>query len=85
VEAGFPALQYDGLVGLFASTAMPAERREQIAGDVQAVMADPDLAAKIAATGQIVSPGTSAEFARAIAEQSVAFKAIAGSLGPPNP
>jgi tripartite-type tricarboxylate transporter receptor subunit TctC len=85
VEAGFPALQYDGLVGLFASTAMPAERREQIARDVQAVMADPDLATKIAATGQIVSPGTSTEFARAIAEQSVAFKAIAGSLGPPNP
>lgn len=85
VEAGFPALQYDGLVGLFASAAMPAERRERIASDVQAVMADPDLAAKIAATGQIVSPGTSAEFARAIAKQSVAFKAVAGSLGLPNP
>lgn len=85
VEAGFPALQYDGLVGLFASTTMPAEQREQIARDVQAVMADPALVAKIAATGQIVSPGTSAEFARAIVEQSAAFKAIAGSLGLPNP
>jgi tripartite-type tricarboxylate transporter receptor subunit TctC len=80
-EAGFPALQYDGLVGLFGNTAMPVEWREQIAGDVQAVIADPAFAGKIAATGQIVSPGTSAEFARAIEEQSRAFKAIARSLG----
>jgi tripartite-type tricarboxylate transporter receptor subunit TctC len=81
LEAGFPALQYDGLVGLFASTAMPVERREQIAGDVQAVIADLAFGAKIAATGQIVSPGNSAAFARAIEEQSRAFKAIARSLG----
>jgi tripartite-type tricarboxylate transporter receptor subunit TctC len=82
-EAGYPALQYDGLVGLFATTAMPAERREQIGGDVRAVIADPVVAERIAATGQIVSPGTSAEFARAIAEQSGTFKAIARSLGLP--
>jgi tripartite-type tricarboxylate transporter receptor subunit TctC len=81
VEAGYPALQYDGLVGLFASTAMPAERREQIGADVRAVMADPAVAARITATGQIVSPGTAVEFAQAIAEQAIAFKAIAGSLG----
>lgn len=80
-EAGYPALQYDGLVGLFASTAMPAERRDQIAADVQAIISNPAFAAKIAATGQIVSPGTPAEFARAIAEQSATFKAIARTLG----
>jgi tripartite-type tricarboxylate transporter receptor subunit TctC len=84
VEAGYPALQYDGLVGLFSNAAMPAERREQIASDVQTVIADPAFAAKIAATGQIVSPGTSAELARAVAEQSAAFKAVARSLGLPS-
>src|SRR5262249_44210367 len=55
VEAGYPALRYDGLVGLFTSTAMPSERRAQVASDVQAAIADPAVAAKIAATGQIVS------------------------------
>lgn len=81
LEAGYPALQYDGLVGLFAGTATPGGRREQIAADVQAVLADPALAARIAGTGQVVTPGSSAAFAHAIAEQSAAFKAIAGSLG----
>jgi tripartite-type tricarboxylate transporter receptor subunit TctC len=81
VEAGYPALQYDGLAGLFATGAMPAAQRERIAADVQAAIADPAIAAKIAATGQIVSPGGPAEFANAIAEQSAAFTAIAKSLG----
>jgi tripartite-type tricarboxylate transporter receptor subunit TctC len=77
VEAGFPALQYDGLVGLFANSAMPIELRERIAAEVRAVIADPATAARIAATGQIVSPGTPSEFANSIAEQRANFAAIA--------
>jgi tripartite-type tricarboxylate transporter receptor subunit TctC len=80
-EAGYPALQYDGLVGLFATAAMPVVLRERIAGDVRAVVADPATAARIAATGQVVSPGSPAEFGSSIAEQSAAFVAIAKSLG----
>jgi tripartite-type tricarboxylate transporter receptor subunit TctC len=79
-EAGFPTLQYDGLVGLFATAGMPVERRERIARDVRAVVADPAIAARIAVTGQIVAPGTPAEFASAIEEQRAAFAAIAKSL-----
>jgi tripartite-type tricarboxylate transporter receptor subunit TctC len=80
-EAGYPALQYDGLVGLFATAGMPVELRERIAGDVRAVIANPAIAARIAGTGQIVAPGTPAEFARSIDGQRVAFTAIARSLG----
>jgi tripartite-type tricarboxylate transporter receptor subunit TctC len=79
-EAGYPTLQFDGLVGLFATAGMPAELRERIADDVRAVVADPALAARIAATGQIVSPGTPAELASSIEEQLAAFKAIAKFL-----
>jgi tripartite-type tricarboxylate transporter receptor subunit TctC len=79
-EAGYPALQYDGLVGLFATAAIPAALRERIAGDVRAVAADPAVAARIAATGQVVSLGSPAEFASAIAEQSATLTAIAKSL-----
>jgi tripartite-type tricarboxylate transporter receptor subunit TctC len=79
-EAGYPALQFDGLVGLFATARMPVELRERIAGDVRAVIADPAVATIVAGTGQIISPGSRAEFARAIEEQLIAFTAIAKSL-----
>jgi hypothetical protein len=45
-----------------------------------AVIADPAIAARIAVTGQIVAPGTPAEFARSIEEQRAAFGAIAKPL-----
>jgi tripartite-type tricarboxylate transporter receptor subunit TctC len=80
-EAGYPAVQYDGLSGLFATAAMPPALRERIAGDARAAIADPAIAARIAATGQVVSPGGPAEFASSIAEQSAAFIAIAKLLG----
>jgi tripartite-type tricarboxylate transporter receptor subunit TctC len=59
---------------------MPVELRERIAGDVRAVIADPAVATIVAGTGQIVSPGSPAEFARSIEEQLTAFTAIAKSL-----
>ena len=80
IEAGYPTLQYDGLVGLFATAGMPVELRERIAGDVRAVIADPTVATRVAGTGQIVSPGTPAEFASSIEAQLTTFAAIAKSL-----
>jgi tripartite-type tricarboxylate transporter receptor subunit TctC len=80
VEAGYPALQYDGLVGLFASAGMPAELRERIGGDVRAAITDPAVATIVARTGQIVSPGTPTEFAHSIEEQLTAFAAVAKTL-----
>jgi tripartite-type tricarboxylate transporter receptor subunit TctC len=59
-EAGYPALQFDGLVGLFAAPGMPIDVRTRIATDTLTVAADPAFAARVAATGQIVS-GTAAE------------------------
>jgi tripartite-type tricarboxylate transporter receptor subunit TctC len=79
-EAGYAALEYDGLVGLFATSGMAAELRERIAGDVRAVVADPAVAARVAATGQIVSPGTADEFAASIEAQRTRFAAIAQAL-----
>jgi tripartite-type tricarboxylate transporter receptor subunit TctC len=76
-EAGFPALQFDGLVGLFANSEMSIELRDRIAREVRDVLADPAVAMRIAATGQIVSPGTPAEFANSIAEQRASFAVIA--------
>src|SRR6266852_3494699 len=42
-EAGFPALEMEGLVGLFSSPAISAERREKIGADIVAVADDKDI------------------------------------------
>jgi tripartite-type tricarboxylate transporter receptor subunit TctC len=78
-EAGYPNLAFDGLAGLFTTKVLPEALRERIADDVRAVM-DAEVAAKIAATGQIVSFGTPAEFAASIAAQRAQFAAISKAL-----
>jgi len=80
-EAGFPDLTFDGLVGLFCTREMPADVRERIAADVRAVAADPTIQARLAATGQAVSPGNPAEFAVAIDEQRAQAARVARTLG----
>ncbi len=66
---GFPELTFDGLIGLFGPRDMPAAVRDRIAADIKEVMADPAIASRLTATGQLVSPGTGAEFAESIEEQ----------------
>jgi tripartite-type tricarboxylate transporter receptor subunit TctC len=80
-EAGFPALTFDGLVGLFGQRSMSKEARDRIAADIKAVAADPTVAARLAATSQVVSPGTAAEFAASIEEQRAKLAAVAQQLG----
>jgi tripartite-type tricarboxylate transporter receptor subunit TctC len=80
-EAGFPELTFDGLVGLFSTRDMPAEIRERIAAEVRAVAADPAIQTRLASTGQVVSPGTPAEFTAAIDEQRAQAARVAKTLG----
>jgi len=80
-EAGYPALQFDGLVGLFAAPGMPINVQTRITSDTLAVAAEPVFAERVAATGQIVSPGNPAEFAASIEEQRAKFATIARAIG----
>jgi len=80
-QAGFPDLTFDGLVGLFGPKDMPAAVRDHIAADIKAVVSEPAVAERLTATGQVVSPGSSAEFAAAIEEQRAKLAAIAQRLG----
>jgi tripartite-type tricarboxylate transporter receptor subunit TctC len=48
---------------------MPPATREKIAADVIDVLKDPSIRDKLTATGQVVNPGTPAEFTAAIAKQ----------------
>ncbi|HZE46096.1 MAG TPA: tripartite tricarboxylate transporter substrate binding protein [Xanthobacteraceae bacterium] len=80
--AGYPALELEGLVGLFGPRDMPADLRERIAADVRAVAAeDPEIKARLAATGQVVNPGTAAEFAKAVDDQRAQVATIAQQIG----
>jgi tripartite-type tricarboxylate transporter receptor subunit TctC len=80
-QAGFPELTFDGLVGLFGPRDMPLPLRERIAADIKAALADPAIVQRLTATGQVVSPGSAAEFAAAIEKQSTSIGGFAKVLG----
>jgi len=81
IEAGFPSLEQEGLVGLFGLQSIPSELRERIGADVVAVAADPAIAAKLAGTAQVVNPGGPGEFAAAVDKQRQMIAHIAQALG----
>lgn len=82
-EAGFPGLNFEGLVGIIAarSSNLPEAAKERIAADVKTVSKDPLIADRLAATAQLNVPGDSAEFAASIDEQVKQLAASAKLLG----
>ena len=82
VEAGYPDLGVDGLVGFLTTRDTPASVREQIANDVRSIVdSDPTIAQRLGAAGQVVNPGSPAQFAAAIAEQKARADAVGKLLG----
>jgi tripartite-type tricarboxylate transporter receptor subunit TctC len=79
-EAGYPALTFDGLVGLFGPTGMPLDLRQRITADVRAV-ADATIESRLTATGQIMNIGGPEEFAKSTEDQSAKVAAFAKELG----
>ncbi len=80
-EAGFTSLELDGLVGLLGPKDMPLAVREKIAADIKQVISDPEINSKLAATGQVVNPGTPAEFTKALDDQRAKVVEIGKVLG----
>jgi tripartite-type tricarboxylate transporter receptor subunit TctC len=80
-EEGFKSLELDGLVGVLGPKDMPLALREKIAADIRDVLSDPDINAKLAATGQVVNPGSPKEFQAALDEQSGKVVEIGKILG----
>jgi tripartite-type tricarboxylate transporter receptor subunit TctC len=78
MEAGFPALALEGLVGLFGPRKMSRELRERIAMDIRT---DPAVASRLEATGQVMNPGSPSEFAASIEEQRERVATAAKELG----
>src|SRR5262249_60505807 len=80
LEAGYPSLALDGLIGLFGPKNLPAGATERIAADVQAVADDPDIGRRLAATGQQLDPAGPAVFAAAVEAQRQSIAATAKAL-----
>ncbi len=80
-EAGYPQLATEGLVGLFSTKELPADIRNRIAADIKEVASDPLISERLGATGQVLNPGTPAEFSAAIAEQRAQAAAVGKILG----
>jgi tripartite-type tricarboxylate transporter receptor subunit TctC len=81
-EAGFPFLGLDSLIGIFAPRGTPDAVRESIAADVKAIVAaDPTIATRLEATGQVVDIRGPAEFAAGIKEMRDQLASIAQALG----
>jgi tripartite-type tricarboxylate transporter receptor subunit TctC len=79
-EAGFPAMEMEGLVGLFGSPAVSAELREKIGADVVAAADDKDIDAKLNATAQTPTRGGAKEFTEIMARQRAHIAEIAKAL-----
>jgi tripartite-type tricarboxylate transporter receptor subunit TctC len=80
-EAGFPALTFDGLIGIYGQRTMTAAARKRVAADIRDVLAEPAIAARFDAMGAVASPGDGEEFAAALEEQSAKLAEIAKLLG----
>jgi len=80
-EAGFPTMEMDSPGGIFGPRGMPMATRERISEDVRAVLAaDPTIAQKLQATGQVITGQTPAQFAAGIKELRDQLGAIAKLL-----
>jgi tripartite-type tricarboxylate transporter receptor subunit TctC len=81
-EAGYPFLGLDSLIGMYGPRGMSNAVRESIAADVRTVVeADPTIASRLAATGQVVDIRGPAEFAAGIKEIRDQLASIAQALG----
>lgn len=68
-EAGYPALEFDGLVGVFGTKLVPEVARKRIEKDILEALADKTVAQRIIRSGTAVVPGTTEQFITAIETQ----------------
>ena len=69
-ELGYPAANMTSLFGVFAPTAVPQPVLERLNAEINKALAQPDLRARLAASDNVPTGGTRADFARQIAAES---------------
>lgn len=80
-DVGLPAIEFDGLVGLYGRPFTPPAVRDRMAADIEAIVKDPAIVEKLAATGQVVNFGASAAFIASVDKQRIVAASAAKILG----
>ena len=80
-EAGYPALTFESIGGIFGPRGISDAVRASIAADIKAVAADPVIGTRIADIGTIMDIRGSADFATAVQAQRDKLAVIAKLLG----
>ena len=80
-EAGYPALTFESIGGVFGPRGMTDKLRESIAADFQKIAEDPIIAKRLGDTGQIMSVLGPAQFGARVQEQRDKLAALAKTLG----
>jgi len=81
IEAGYPALTFESIGGIFGQRDMADTVREGIAADVRQAADDPMIAQRLGDTGQIMSVLGPAAFAAKVEEQRATLADLAKVLG----
>ncbi len=81
IEAGYPSLVMEGLIGLFGAKAVSPALRERISADVVAVSNNKEVEDKLRATAQVLNAGDARTFAESIRAQRTQIDKIARELG----
>jgi tripartite-type tricarboxylate transporter receptor subunit TctC len=80
-EAGYPALTFESIGGVFGPRDMADKLRESIAADFQKIAEDPIIAKRLGDTGQIMSVLGPAQFGARVQEQRDKLATLAKTLG----
>src|SRR6516165_6414168 len=80
-EAGYPALTFESIGGVFGPRDMADKLRESIAADFQKIAEDPIIAKRLGDTGQIMLVLGPAQFGARVQEQRDKLATLAKTLG----
>jgi tripartite-type tricarboxylate transporter receptor subunit TctC len=81
VEAGYPELRMDGLLGFYGRSGMPVERRFRIARDIQAIAEDPAIRERLAPVAQAPRSSAPVEFTALLRQSREQISALAKTMG----
>jgi tripartite-type tricarboxylate transporter receptor subunit TctC len=71
-QLGFPEANLTSLFGFYAPASMPPEAVRRLNADIQKVLADAEVQEQLRKLDNVVSPGTSQQFAQVIAREHAA-------------
>ena len=82
IEAGVPALEIEGLLGLYGWRGISDAARAELAAQAQQTLADPGVAARLRGAGmEPREPSTSAGFAAELGTIAARWAALAREFG----